>query len=279
MLKIITLLVKQKRVDVLLANEPPHKVYEYGGTPRVYHESGGIYYFHKNVIKHHGKTCEAIVAAIGPGLSLLCDDCAAMTHLLGVFPEGITILTGLCGQADEAIEHFVFECSFSKHIWKGSTLGLDFDVGNPMGFTEWLVEWISKAPSKEIVFESFCIMWALWIHRNRIHFDNGVSHPMCCFLARLCLLRCCKAKSWVLTNNHDASNFVLAVEASSRDNWGRVYVRIDGAWQKEGLHGAFAWVAENSQADKLMQGSGKHSMPSANFAEATLFADVMLWGL
>lgn len=121
----------------------------------------------------------------------------------------------MCGQADEAIEHFVFECSFSKHIWKGSTLGLDFDVGNPMGFTEWLVEWISKAPSKEIVFESFCIMWALWIHRNRIHFDNGVSHPND-------VLFSCKAlfaqvlQSQKLGSNDDASNFVLADEASSR---------------------------------------------------------------
>ncbi|KAG5557873.1 hypothetical protein RHGRI_007941 [Rhododendron griersonianum] len=55
------------------------------------------------------------------------------------------------------------------------------------------------------------------------------------------------------------------------DNVKRVCIRVDGAWQKEGLLGAFVWVAENLQAAERMQGSGKQVMLRANVAEATAF--------
>lgn len=33
----------------------------------------------------------------------------------------------ICGEDEETFEHLFFHCIFSKHIWKGSSLGLDFE--------------------------------------------------------------------------------------------------------------------------------------------------------
>ncbi|KAG5560596.1 hypothetical protein RHGRI_003801 [Rhododendron griersonianum] len=213
MLKIITLLVKQKRVDALPANDPLHKVYKYGGTPRVY-------YFHKNVIKHHGKTCEAIAAAIGPGLSLLCDDRAAMTHLLEVFPEGMTMLYG----------RMVFHLYRISELHFGVMLVVRGDGGEyPLGkgFIEEGLKWELGDGSS---IDPFCNEWIPFVSNpcgsvsaNRWFSSSKVSDlinwesrswriPLLSFLFPPEVV----LQSQKLGSNHDASNFVLADEASSR---------------------------------------------------------------
>lgn len=57
----------------------------------------------------------------------------------------------------------------------------------------------------------------------------------------------------------------------------RVCIRVDGAWQKEGLLGAFVWMAENLQVAEHMQGSRKQVILRANVAEATACLEAIRW--
>ncbi|CAL5399312.1 unnamed protein product [Camellia sinensis] len=43
--------------------------------------------------------------------------------------------------ADENLEHMFFQCPDLQRIWRGSPLGLDFNFGAPMIFTDWLENW------------------------------------------------------------------------------------------------------------------------------------------
>lgn len=42
-----------------------------------------------------------------------------------------------CSQAEESVEHFIFDCPFSELVWRGSNLGFNFDMGVPVRVAEY----------------------------------------------------------------------------------------------------------------------------------------------
>lgn len=78
----------------------------------------------------------------------------------------------VCGRSDETIEHLFFECEFGRRLWRASSLGLDFIVGSPVSFKEWLLEWVREVPDKSAVVEGIYLLWAVWCARNRVVFDR-----------------------------------------------------------------------------------------------------------
>ncbi|KAG5523268.1 hypothetical protein RHGRI_035182 [Rhododendron griersonianum] len=48
----------------------------------------------------------------------------------------------VCGQSEETVEHLFFECDSARRLSRASCLGLDFTVGNPVPFKEWLLGFV-----------------------------------------------------------------------------------------------------------------------------------------
>lgn len=77
----------------------------------------------------------------------------------------------LCGGDLETIEHLFFQCELAKRLWRASHLGINFDVG-PILFGDWFKNWITEAPSKELVWDSIFILWVIWCIRNEVLFRH-----------------------------------------------------------------------------------------------------------
>ncbi|KAM3321367.1 TMV resistance protein N [Capsicum chacoense] len=73
-----------------------------------------------------------------------------------------------CLSFAEDLAHLFLNCKYSKLVWEGSRLGLNFDVGTPVEFREWLQSWTLSAPENEDLSFSFAILWAIWKHRNKV---------------------------------------------------------------------------------------------------------------
>ncbi|KAF3652548.1 hypothetical protein FXO38_16042 [Capsicum annuum] len=73
-----------------------------------------------------------------------------------------------CLSFAEDLAHLFLNCKYSKLVWEGSRLGLNFDVGTPVEFREWLQSWTLSAPENEDLSFSFAILWAIWKHRNKL---------------------------------------------------------------------------------------------------------------
>lgn len=56
-------------------------------------------------------------------------------------------------------------------------MGLNFDVGTPAEFYEWLPAWISSAPENEDLSFSLAVLWAIWKHRNKVVHERAVFVP------------------------------------------------------------------------------------------------------
>lgn len=49
----------------------------------------------------------------------------------------IDTICARCGQSEETREHVFFECQWSQRVWRGTTLGLNFSISQPVGFNIW----------------------------------------------------------------------------------------------------------------------------------------------
>lgn len=73
---------------------------------------------------------------------------------------------------------YFFGCPYSKHIWRGSSLGLKFDIGQHLTVGSWFQEWLKIAPDKAAIVESIKILRGIWLHRNKAVFEHVVEDPI-----------------------------------------------------------------------------------------------------
>ncbi|CAI9103401.1 OLC1v1001870C1 [Oldenlandia corymbosa var. corymbosa] len=82
-----------------------------------------------------------------------------------------------CGHWNEDVEHAFLECQKSKRVWRASSLGFNFDSGEPTSFCGWLNDWILEAPSEDIIHHSFYMLWAIWLMRNKAVWEGQQQDP------------------------------------------------------------------------------------------------------
>lgn len=71
-----------------------------------------------------------------------------------------------CNDAEETVNHLFLDSARSKLIWQMSMLGLDFDAAPSIPLYDWIVDWFLKAPDKQLIVLSICILWQIWQSRN-----------------------------------------------------------------------------------------------------------------
>lgn len=108
---------------------------------------------------------------------LLCNICLTLESL---FKRGAAIspMCLRCGQ-QETVEHCFFECESSKIIWRLSSLGLDFNVGQKISFQLWegAENWFNAVSDPDINIHCIIILWNIWLARNQMVWNNFQLHP------------------------------------------------------------------------------------------------------
>lgn len=154
----------------------------------------------------------------------------------------------VCGQGEETVEHLFFECDFARHLWRASSLGLNFAVGQPVPFKEWLLGWVRGAPNRSIMAEGISVLWAIWRALNRLVFDggsDGVEWGIQLAVSMRNDIWSCwwrAAKDGVGGQNGLSNQFVLGSCNQGVQGWIPKFL-VDGTWCKQSLRGAVAWVS------------------------------------
>lgn len=75
----------------------------------------------------------------------------------------LDLVCSRCGVEEESLEHLCFQCIFSKHIWRGSSLGLNFEDGEGCLVHDWMGQWFQKAPDDDdAIGESVKVLWGIF---------------------------------------------------------------------------------------------------------------------
>ncbi|KAI7983267.1 hypothetical protein LOK49_LG15G02114 [Camellia lanceoleosa] len=84
-----------------------------------------------------------------------------------------------CLEQEESMEHFCFQCPFAN-IRRGSKLDLDFDFdsGQRLSVQEWIEFWFRIAPDDQAIVEAVKVLRGIWIHKNKVVFQDELEHPI-----------------------------------------------------------------------------------------------------
>jgi hypothetical protein len=112
----------------------------------------------------------------------------------------------LCDQQPKSIDHLLFACVFSRHVWFTflGKFGLQLlSPGLNDVFPEWWIRRLKQvAKARRKAFDSLCalVTRCIWLHRNDVVFRNGsVSVPSVIFILDIHLCRWVQAGpvSWL----------------------------------------------------------------------------------
>ncbi|CAL5418073.1 unnamed protein product [Camellia sinensis] len=95
---------------------------------------------------------------------------------------GTSAVCPICLSASETVEHLLFDCSWSKAVWFGSSLNLRIDLGSIPNVSQWTSDIISQASSlsdaKASLSKIATVGWFIWKSRNEFVFNNLPVDPM-----------------------------------------------------------------------------------------------------
>lgn len=180
-----------------------------------------------------------------------------------------------------------------KRFWRASHLGFNFEVGSPLRVEDWLAEWIKKAPDRDAIWDSVCILWIIWCVRNEVMY-RGAQWSVSEALSRFLALRS-SLKDSDMGRNGDFS-ILLGTDCNQRkpikesetsfpfmrgdfvDGASqRLVFATDGAWLAESLRGAYAWVLLDQNGNILQQEARQVTAQSAAMVEILAGIKAMEW--
>lgn len=166
-----------------------------------------------------------------------------------------------CGVVEETLDNLCFKCPFSKHIWQGSRLVVDFDVGEELSVGEWLKNWLRRAPDEEAILDSIKLLWGIWLHRNKAVYDNVIEDPVkilylmqnldwTCLNFRLGSYQTKCADNQKLDNDCPLNNFIVTNNLFWCPDMCIDKILIDRTWYKDSYTARATWVGVDSKVTR-----------------------------
>lgn len=181
-----------------------------------------------------------------------------------------------CLSFAEDLTHLFLNCKYSKLVWKGSRLGLNFDVGTLVEFYEWLPAWISSAPENEDLSFSLAVLWAIWKHRNKVVHERAVFVP----------------SEVISTAVKEYSRFPYSEGRATRDLYEvrrrtivdlnvdsdvQLVIEVKGVWKEGEEWAGMAWIAYDTSGLKVAAARRSLKVISKLHAEVHAFEYAVKW--
>ena len=89
----------------------------------------------------------------------------------------------MCQEEDENLKHLFCLCHFAKAVWFGTDLSIFTNRIALNSIKDWIQDWLSKpelTQPKALWFygQFVCTLWSLWIHKNKVIFQEQTPNPI-----------------------------------------------------------------------------------------------------
>ncbi|XP_074295333.1 uncharacterized protein LOC141623161 [Silene latifolia] len=185
----------------------------------------------------------------------------------------------MCGgdqKCIETVEHLFRDCSLTRRLWAGSTLGIRVDSATGISISDWIYDWLSylsnSGGSEDNLITFVAVLWGLWTLRNNVIFqklDLNSSTITGCFynsirekIQMLCNSSLTKQPLSLLQTSEEGSTYEERAAIrngypvrliGNHSNCEVVRVKVDASWVP-GLDAAFGWIAFDHTGQELERG-------------------------
>ncbi|XP_009790280.2 TMV resistance protein N-like [Nicotiana sylvestris] len=192
-----------------------------------------------------------------------------------------------CLSFAEDLTHVFLNCKYSQLVWEGSRLGLNFKVGTPVEFQEWLLKWTLSAPENEDFSFSLAVLWAIWKHRNKLVHERAVfvpsevistaikEHSRFPYSVGIAIRELNEVHRGTIV---DVNAFNVDSDVQLDDNV--LVMEVKGAWKEGQEWAGMAWVAYRwNSGVKVAEARRSLKVRSKLHAEVHAFEHAVKWSL
>ncbi|XP_074305554.1 uncharacterized protein LOC141640771 [Silene latifolia] len=208
----------------------------------------------------------------------------------------------MCGgdqKCIETLEHLFRDCSLTRRLWAGSTLGIRVESAAGISISDWIYDWLSylsnTGGSEDNLITFVAVLWGLWALRNNVIFQKL---DLNLFTITGCFYNSVREKIQMLCNSSPTKQPLSLLQTSeegssyedreairnghpvrligNHSNCAVVRVKVDASWVR-GLDAAVGWIAFDHTGQELERRKVRNSAESALQAEALGVREVLVW--